>query len=73
MSTKFASAPLDADDGCDTTSLVGISPGAATADVGIFPGAVASLVGIFPARAVTDSNPVRATANTTGFMFRVSF
>ena len=36
-------------------------------------GATASLVGILPASAVTDINPVRATANTTGLMFRVSF
>ena len=36
-------------------------------------GATASLVGIWPARAVTDITPVRATANTTDFMFGVSF
>jgi len=47
--------------------------GDAASLVGIFPGAVASLVGIFPARAVTDISPVRATANTTDFIFGVSF
>ena len=42
--------------------------GATTSLVGIFPGDVASLVGILPARAVTEISPVRAIANTTGFM-----
>ena len=47
--------------------------GEATSLVGMLPGAGASLVGILPARAVTDISPVRATANTTDFIFGVSF
>jgi hypothetical protein len=47
--------------------------GATTSLVGILPGATASLVGMLPAKAVMDISPVRATANTTDFMFGLLF
>ena len=36
-------------------------------------GATTSFVGILPARAVTDTTPVRTTANTTDFMLGLLF